>query len=101
MAENGLDLLGQDLAEDIRPAVVIDDSDSVARRRRARARRGRFERKRGEKIDPGITVEGFRDTQDFRLLERIGDMAAKAQERVPAAATVAARRPTQSSISRG
>jgi hypothetical protein len=80
MAELRLDLRGQDLAENIPPAVVGGNSDSVAEgtgRKRRSAGSGLLER--GEKIDAGMAVEGLGHGQDFRLFERIGDMAAKAQ----------------------
>ena len=62
MAELRLDLRGKDLAENIPPAVVRDNSDSMAagagRKRRAV---GFGSLERGEKIDAGIMVEGLGD----------------------------------------
>src|SRR5579875_479908 len=75
-----LDLRRHDLAEKITPAVIRCDPQSMAARALREPIPVRFRiLEGGEKIDAGIAVEGLSHAQDFRLLERIGNMTAKAQ----------------------
>src|ERR1700756_2411707 len=80
MAQLRLNLCHHDFAENIRPAVVCNDSDPLL----ACASRQSIPvwlpaPKRSQEVDAGVTVESFYDRHDFGLGKRIGDTAAKAQ----------------------
>ena len=80
MSKLRLDLRRNNLAEQIPPAVVRGNCNSIS----AGARRERLPPGHGfaegrQKINIGIAVKGLSDAQDFRLFEGIGDMSGKAQ----------------------
>lgn len=79
LPQMGFDMLDQDLAEDVRPGVILADADLARRRLRERGAVTLAARNGRKQVDPGEAHERAGDRQEFGLGKGIGDPAAEGE----------------------